>query len=56
MLYNEDTDIEALRRKLLDEVYAMALSGLGAAILDEGTIRHADEEELLEIAQQYGIR
>ena len=48
-------DVEKLRRNLLDEIYAGAVSGLGAMILDEDRIRNADEEELREIAKEYGI-
>ena len=50
-LYN---DTEALRRELLDEVYAGAFSGLGAMLLDVDEIRNADPEELEEIARRYG--
>lgn len=49
-------DSEELREKLLTDVYAGACSGLGAMLLDEDRIRKADEEELQEIADQYGIR
>ena len=35
-------ETEALRRELLDEVYAGAFSGLGAMILDAEEIRRAD--------------
>lgn len=49
-------DSEELREKLLSDVYAGACSGLGAMLLDEDRIRSADDEELQEIAEQYGIR
>lgn len=49
-------DSEELRKKLLTDVYAGACSGLGAMLLDEDRIRSADEDELQEIAEQYGIR
>jgi hypothetical protein len=49
-------DSEELREKLLTDVYAGACSGLGAMLLDEDRIRKADEDELQEIADQYGIR
>lgn len=49
-------DTEELREKLLTDVYAGACSGLGAMLLDEDRIRKADEDELQEIADQYGIR
>ncbi len=45
---------ERLREALLQEIYAGAASGLGAMLLDEDRIRHADKEELEEIAKQYG--
>lgn len=45
---------ERLREDLLQEIYAGAASGLGAMLLDEDRIRHADEEELEEIAKEYG--
>ena len=50
-----DRETEALRRRLLDEVYAMASAGMGAALLDESAIRYADAEALVEIAKHYGI-
>ena len=49
-------DTEELRRRLLEEIYAGAAAGMGAMLLDEGRIRRADDEELREIAAQYGIR
>lgn len=49
-------DTEELREQLLTEACAGAFSGLGAMILDEERIRKADDEELQEIAAQYGIR
>ncbi len=49
-------DSEELREKLLTDVYAGACSDLGAMLLDEDRIRSADDEELQEIAEQYGIR
>ena len=45
---------ERLREALLQEIYAGAASGLGAMLLDEDRIRHADKEELEEIAKHYG--
>ncbi|MBM6871432.1 hypothetical protein H7U37_10210 [Pseudoflavonifractor phocaeensis] len=49
-------DTEDLREKLLADVYGGAFSGLGAMLLDEDRIRKADEEELKEIASQYGYK
>lgn len=48
-------DTETLRKRLLDEVYAGAFSGLGAMILDADEIRNADADELEEIARRYGL-
>ena len=42
-------DTEELRQRLLVEVYAGALTGLSAMILEESEIRQADAEELMEI-------
>ncbi len=53
MKRNDDT--EALRQELLDEIYAGAVSGLDAMLLDEGEIRSADAEELQNISQRYGL-
>lgn len=47
-------DIEELRQRLLNEIYAGAASGLSAMLLDESIIKNADESQLLEIAKQYG--
>lgn len=48
-------NIEKLRKQLTDEAYAGAFSGLGAMILDVDEIKRASEEELLEIANRYGM-
>ena len=56
---SQDQDIkgntEDLRRRLLNDVYAGAFSGITAMILDETRIRDAAEEQLIEIVRQYGI-
>lgn len=49
-----DRDTEELRSKLLSEVYAGAVAGMPAMILDESRIQNADEEELKQIAREYG--
>ena len=49
-----DRDAEELRSKLLSEVYAGAVAGMPAMILDEIRIRNADAEELERIAKEYG--
>ena len=51
---NTDYEEEALRKKLLDEVYAGAFSGMPAMLSDERRIKNASKEELLEIAKEYG--
>lgn len=47
---------EQLRQRLLDEIYAGAVCGFGAMLLDEEEIRSADSEELEQIACRYGIQ
>ena len=51
---SENRDTEELRKKLLADVYAGAMSGLGAMILDENRIQNADADELEKIAKEYG--
>ena len=51
-----ETDTEELRKKLLTEIYAGAFSGFGAMILDEDKIRRADRDELIRIAERYGMK
>ena len=46
---------EELRQQLLEEIYARAMAGMPAMLLDEDAIRQADSEELQDIAQRYGI-
>lgn len=53
MKYSGDT--EDLRRQLLDDVYAGAVCGMGAMLLEEDAIRQADAEELEEIAKRHGF-
>lgn len=47
---------EELRQRILNAVYAGAFAGLDAMILDIPDIEQASSEELLEIAQRYGIK
>ena len=51
----ESREVEALRQRLLEEVYAGGFSGLGAMLLDEAEIRAAGPEELERIARRYGV-
>ena len=48
-------DSEDLRRKLLDDIYAGAVCGMGAMLLEEDEIREADDKELEEIAKRHGF-
>ena len=49
-------DTEQLRKELLDEIYAGGFAGgMPAMLLDEKRILNADEEELTEIACEYGL-
>ncbi len=50
--YNDDA--ENLRSTILNDIYAGAAAGMGAMLLDEGRVIGADEQELHEIAKQYG--
>lgn len=53
----DPNDTEALRKKLLDEIYAGAFgSGMPAMLMDEPAVRRADPAELQEIARRYGLR
>ena len=49
-------DTEELRKRLLEEIYAGAMTGMGTMILDEDKIRRTDDKELREIATRYGYR
>jgi hypothetical protein len=49
-------DAEELRRKLIDEVYAMATAGTPEAMLELGDIEDADPDELVAIARRFGLR
>ena len=53
---DKNMNTEELRRRLLEEIYAGAIAGMGAMILDEDRIRRADDKELREIAARYGYR
>lgn len=47
---------EELRQKMLDEIYAGSFAGgFPAMLLDEDKIQNANDEELLELAEQYGL-
>lgn len=59
-MYNYDPntgdDAEALRRALLRDIYAGAFAGMPAMLTEENRIKYADEDELLQIAREYGLR
>jgi len=56
MIEETQMEIDELRRKLLDEIYAGAFAGeFPAMLLDEDKILNAGSEELLELAEQYGL-
>lgn len=49
-------EIEELRQKLLDEIYAGAFAGgFSAMLLDEEKFLNANEKELLVLAERYGL-
>lgn len=49
-------EIDELRQKLLNEIYAGAFAGgFPAMLLDKETVLNAGKEELLEHAKQYGL-
>ena len=52
---SDNSQMEALRQKLLAEIYAGAGTGLGAMLLDEQRVRQGGQEELDRIARQHGI-
>lgn len=53
---SDNSQMEALRQKLLAEIYAGAGTGLGAMLLDEQRVRQGGREELERIARQYGMK
>ena len=55
-MYDKKKDPETLRGMLLDDVYAGAFSGMPEMLLDEDKILDADEDELEDLANHYGIR
>lgn len=49
-------EIEELRQRMLNEIYAGAFAGgFPAMLLAEDKIRNAGEEELFDLAEQYGL-
>lgn len=55
MMGEENSKTEELRRRLLEEVYAMSFSGIPAAFAGESEIKNASPEKLREIAKQHGF-
>ena len=50
-----DYSDEELRKILTDRIYAAAVAGMPAMILDIDKIQRADSEELREIARRNGV-
>lgn len=51
----EQFDTERLRQVLLNELYAGAFAGMPAMLTEAEDVKHADYEELLQIAERYGL-
>ena len=51
----QEVKTESLRRRLLEDTYASAFSGLSPMILDADVIRKADDETLARIARERGF-
>lgn len=48
-------DIERLRQAILNELYAGAFAGMPAMLVEAEDVKHADYEELIQIAERYGL-
>lgn len=49
-------ELDEYRQKLLNEIYAGAFAGgFPAMLLDEEQVLNADERELLQLAERYGL-
>lgn len=51
----EQFDIERLRQIILNELYAGAFAGMPAMLVEVEDVKRADFEELIQIAEQYGL-
>lgn len=51
----EQFDIECIRKMLLDDLYAGAFAGMSAMLTEAEEVKHADYEELIQIAERYGL-
>lgn len=49
-------DDEKLRQEILDELYAGACTGMPAMLVETSDAEDADRDELIELAERYGIR
>lgn len=48
-------DVEKLRQAILNELYAGAFTGTPAILVEVGDVEQADQRELIQIAERYGI-
>ena len=48
-------DTERLRQIILNELYAGAFAGMPAMLTEAEDVKHADYEELIQIAERYGL-
>ena len=48
-------NIEHLRHIILNELYAGAFAGMSAMLTEAEEVKHADYEELIQIAERYGL-
>ena len=51
----EQFDTERLRQIILNELYAGAFAGMPAMLTEAEDVKHADYEELIQIAERYGL-
>ncbi len=50
-----DVNVEELRKKLLDEIYASTLLGVSSMIIEDADILRASDREIIELAREYGF-
>lgn len=51
----EEFDAEHLRQLILNELHAGAFAGMPAMLMEVEDVKHADYEELIQIAERYGL-
>lgn len=54
-MHIEEFDAEHLRQIILNELYAGAFAGMPAMLTEVEDVNHADHEELIQIAERYGL-